>query len=682
MNKRTWEIDFLKCIAITGVIAIHAWQYFLGNSVNYFIWNYLHFVVAAFIFSSGYILSIKQEKKLKLPELLSWLKKRAARLLVPYYLYLAVHVSLLRVFPDFFSGPGLPQNMDAVLGSLVLTGGAESGWLVLLFIQMALIYGIYSLIINSKKSQIFYFLTFLTVTLILPFIPSARENYRLFMWLPWSLILFVSIWAGESDRKGSVKTEIYLKISLVSFLLFLLTFTVIKLQGIGQIRLIDHKYPPDILNLSYGLSITLFLFYLAKTFALKGKTAGAITYIARNSYALFFTHYIVLDLLLNLRSGFNIPVPAAVLFSLVFIISMTIVILINRIKALKKIIIAVIILAVILLITAFMIIRVNKTGTASNLSDTPTEAGKPAPVLHELSVAAMRQKKYPGSNIVIEQKLGSADSYEQYIASYLSEGLKIYALLTVPLGTKPKDGWPIIVFNHGYIPPEIYKTNERYVAYIDAFARNGYVVFKPDYRGNGNSQGKPEGAYYSPAYTVDDLNAIASIKKYRDVNPQKLGVWGHSLGGNITLRDMVIDPEIKAAVIWGGVVGSYDDLMNNWQRRVAYVPSQREMTHRNNNRQNLIKKYGTPKENPDFWNSLDPVFFIPDIQTPVQLHHGLSDDEVPADFSGSLYEKLIRAGKTAQLFTYENADHNISGASFALAMERSLGFFDKYLKSE
>ena len=57
----------------------------------------------------------------------------------------------------------------------------------------------------------------------------------------------------------------------------------------------------------------------------------------------------------------------------------------------------------------------------------------------------------------------------------------------------------MIVFNHGYIPPSQYRTTERYVAYVDGFASNGYIVFRPDYRGHDQSEGAPTGAYGSPA---------------------------------------------------------------------------------------------------------------------------------------------------------------------------------------
>lgn len=312
----------------------------------------------------------------------------------------------------------------------------------------------------------------------------------------------------------------------------------------------------------------------------------------------------------------------------------------------------------------------SNTATAPNISD-------------PLTISAMRQREYPGSAITIDRQLSDGSNYHQYLTYYYSDGLKIYALLTVPVGQKPVGGWPVILFNHGYIPPETYQTAPsvgQYASYTPYFSSAGYIVFKPDYRGNGNSDGTPEGAYYSPAYAIDDLNALASIKKYPDANPNRIGVWGHSMGGNITLRDLVVDPQdIKVAVIWGGVVGSYYDLMNNWQRRVRYVPSPRELALRNASRQNLITKYGSPSATNVFWNSADPTNFLKDITAPIQLDAGGSDEEVPVAFSQNLFDTLQSLGKTVELYTYPGDDHNISG-HVGEAMQRSLDFFNKYLK--
>lgn len=339
----------------------------------------------------------------------------------------------------------------------------------------------------------------------------------------------------------------------------------------------------------------------------------------------------------------------------------------------------VIILAIFIAAAVFVFVNTKK---ATRL-ETANQKVQSAVNLHPLAIEFLRSKNYPGSEISIEETLGPTASYNQYLASYKSEGLKIYALLTIPKGQKPKNGWPVILFNHGYIPPDIYRTTEKYVAYVDSFTRNGYIVFKPDYRGNGESEGEPEGAYYSPAYTVDDLNALAAIKNYKDSNPNKVGVWGHSLGGNITLRDLVIKPnDIKAAVIWGGVVGSYEDLMYNWRRTIPFTPSPKESATRNRTRTEMINKYGDPKTNPTFWHSIDPTYYLASVTAPIQLHASTSDETVPVEFSQSLYKKLQDLGKSTELYTYPGGDHNISSPNFEVAMQRSIEFFDKYLKSE
>lgn len=299
-----------------------------------------------------------------------------------------------------------------------------------------------------------------------------------------------------------------------------------------------------------------------------------------------------------------------------------------------------------------------------------------------LSIESLRKGSYPGSDLIIEETLASGSNYQRYIASYLSEGLKIYALLTVPNGTPPEEGFPAIVFNHGYIPPAQYRTTERYIAYTDAFSRNGYILIRPDYRGHGDSQGSPSGAYGSNDYTIDVLNALSSLKKYPGVNTQKIGMWGHSMGGFITLRAMVVNKDIKAGVIWAGVVASYQDLFERWRRRgvPSGTPSTTGTSTRGGSwRQTLSAQFGEPSHNPTFWNSLSANSFLKDISGPIQLHHGTADVSVPVEFSQTLEKQIQEVGKTAELYTYLGDDHNIA-SNFGIAAQRSVEFFDKYLK--
>ncbi len=324
--------------------------------------------------------------------------------------------------------------------------------------------------------------------------------------------------------------------------------------------------------------------------------------------------------------------------------------------------------------------------------------------LHPLAIESLRKGNYPGSDVVVEQTLDPGINYLRYIVSYKSEGLKIYALLTVPNGPKPSNGWPVVIFNHGFIPPAEYRTTERYIAYTDAFSTNGYIVFRSDYRGHGNSEGRAAGGYGSNDYTIDILNAVASVKKLKDptfhvisnevrdpqgispdgrndssviVDPNNIGMWGHSMGGFITLRSMIVNKDIKAGVIWGGVVASYPDLLSRWQRRSTISPT--PFPDSRGWRKRLVEQYGDPQKNPAFWNSISANSFLKDISGPIQLHHGTADEEVPVEFSEKLFDEMKKAGKEVELYTYEGDDHNISGNLYT-ALQRSVEFFDKYLK--
>jgi dipeptidyl aminopeptidase/acylaminoacyl peptidase len=297
-----------------------------------------------------------------------------------------------------------------------------------------------------------------------------------------------------------------------------------------------------------------------------------------------------------------------------------------------------------------------------------------------MQILALRQGSYPGSDILIEEELEPGDNYARYIASYQSEGFKIYALLTIPEGEMPSTGWPAIVFNHGYIPPDQYRTTERYVAYVDWLARNGFIVFRIDYRGHDRSEGEPRGAYGDPGYTVDVLNAVATLKRFSLVDPEHIGMWGHSMGGYLTLRSMVITTDIKAGVIWAGVVGSYPDLLSRWRRRGASIPTPSVPGFRGW-RSAWLEQYGSPEENPDFWNGISANTYLADLSGPVQLHHGTADESVPLEFSTTLYQQIQQVGKTVEFYTYEDDNHNLSNY-FSLAMTRTIEFFDHYLRDQ
>lgn len=311
----------------------------------------------------------------------------------------------------------------------------------------------------------------------------------------------------------------------------------------------------------------------------------------------------------------------------------------------------------------------------ANLADTALIDFDP----QELTIEWLRAQETPGSDIRIEETLVPGSNYSRYLVSYLSDGLRIDAYMTVPQGAPPPTGWPVVVFNHGYIPPDVYRPTERYIAYQDAFARNGYIVLRPDYRGHADSEGEPTGAYGSPGYAIDVLNAVASIKRYAAADPERIGLWGHSMGGYLTLRAMVVRDDIRAGVIWAGVVGSYADMLYNWRRPNSQPPPTVSANARRW-RTALIEEKGTPEENPEFWASISANSYLEDLSGPVQLHHGTLDTSVPVTFTRTLEDQIVAAGGTVEYYEYPGDDHNLA-ASLSTALARSVAFFDKYVEN-
>ena len=303
-----------------------------------------------------------------------------------------------------------------------------------------------------------------------------------------------------------------------------------------------------------------------------------------------------------------------------------------------------------------------------NNMSAPQEETKAEEIL-SMSIAALRAGKYPGGDFTIEKNLPNGTNYRQYIASYKSERFKIFGLLTVPLALKPEKGFPAVIFVHGYISPKQYSTTGNYPSYQATLARSGVVTFKPDLRGHGESEGEAVSAHYSEKYVVDVLYSLSYLKNYSEVDPARIGYWGHSNGGEMGLKLAVLTPDIKAFVFWAGVIGSSKDMLETYNDKIGFL---------RNESNPLVEEYGLPSQNPEFWKKIDPYFYLNDISASVELHHGTADDSVPIELSRHLNEELKKAGKKVEFFEYPGDDHNIAKNS-GLAWQRSIDFFKNNL---
>jgi dipeptidyl aminopeptidase/acylaminoacyl peptidase len=320
-----------------------------------------------------------------------------------------------------------------------------------------------------------------------------------------------------------------------------------------------------------------------------------------------------------------------------------------------------------------------RASAAAQSTSSPVQSATAAAVPNPLTIAAMRSRPYPASTLTVTRSDGDQGGYANTVVSFVSDGLTEYALMSVPDSSRPAKGWPVIVISHGYLDPATYRTDDAsYGQFIAAFARAGYAVLKPDYRGHGQSQGVAEGGYLSPVYTYDLLNLVSTLEADPRFDPGRIGLFGHSLGGYEVLRAMVISHDIRAVVFMAGVVGSLNDIFYSWPAtpRPTNEPSppivQQQVA------QSAIASNGTPQTNPGFWDSASPLNFVAASTAVVQINEDVADSAVPKLFSDHLDAALVAAGKSVEYHLYPGDDHQfISNRAAVLA--QMLTFYRAHL---
>ena len=329
----------------------------------------------------------------------------------------------------------------------------------------------------------------------------------------------------------------------------------------------------------------------------------------------------------------------------------------------------------------YLVIKKNDEGRNSfseNISILPVQSLTPTPFpFIELTIPYLRERSYESSLSDLQQT-SSNSNYISYLTSYDSDGFKVNGLLTKPAVEMPKGGFPAIVFVHGYISPANYSTLTSYSSYADFLAKNGFVVFKIDLRGHADSEGEAGGGYFGSDYIIDVLNARSALANSDFVNPEKVGVWGHSMAGNIALRSMV-SSDVPAVVIWAGAVYTYDDRVKYGINDSSFSISQLSPS-RSSKRQELFEKYGSPSAQSVFWQKVIPTNYLHDTKGAIQMHHAVDDNVVNIGYSRDLMEILDKTPIVHELHEYKNGGHNLMGSGFTQAMERTVEFFKNYLK--
>ncbi len=298
----------------------------------------------------------------------------------------------------------------------------------------------------------------------------------------------------------------------------------------------------------------------------------------------------------------------------------------------------------------------------------PSEQTVPSvalPVGSKYFIENLRKTMPQGKGLKIERVLSKTSAYQKLQISYKSGDLTISGVMYVPKGRPPQEGFPILILNHGLIHPSVYFSGRGSKREQEFFARRGYITIHPDYRGLAQSSPNPEKHHdFYVGYTQDAVSLIDALKGTNSklFDSKRIGMWGHSMGGGIVARVMVLRPEVRAFVLFAPISADVEDNF--------YELSEEEVEW-------LHQAYG--EAGSGAYRKMSPLEYFADVAAPVQLHHGTEDKDVPMGFSEKMYDTLTAYGKKAEFFKYPGEAHEF-GKAWQLAAERSLQFFDKYVK--
>lgn len=297
----------------------------------------------------------------------------------------------------------------------------------------------------------------------------------------------------------------------------------------------------------------------------------------------------------------------------------------------------------------------------------PTATTSPTPDPYaEWTIDHLEARSYGDGPLEVIEVLGANEAFTRTLITYPSDDLTIHGFMNVP--RQGEGPFPVIIALHGYIDPEAYNTLDYTTRYADSLAQSGYLVLHPNLRGYPPSD--PGSNLFRVGMAVDVLNLLSIVRAQGDMpgplqraDPERIGLWGHSMGGGISIRVMTVDPEVDAVLLYGSMSG---DEARNFTKILEWSEGERG-----------LEELAFPQEQ---LARVSPIFHLDRVRAPVSVHHGEADALVPLAWSLELCDRLGELEKSVECVTYPGQPHTFYGEGDLMLMQRAVEFFDRHLK--
>ena len=222
-------------------------------------------------------------------------------------------------------------------------------------------------------------------------------------------------------------------------------------------------------------------------------------------------------------------------------------------------------------------------------------------------------------------------------------GMKLCALMIKPPNFDPSRKYPVLI--HVYGGPQIQMVRNVWggsdFLWHEVMALKGYIVFELDNRGSANRGHAFETPIYHQLGKIELEDQLAGVKYLRSlpyVDPSRIGIWGWSYGGTMTLQALFNAPAVFKA---GVAVAPVSD----W-RLYDTAYTERYM--------------GRPQDDSEAYDNSSPVNQASGLRGKLMLAHGTGDDNVHfANTSEVLNALILRHSYPADVMIFPGRGHPI-----------------------
>jgi len=242
-----------------------------------------------------------------------------------------------------------------------------------------------------------------------------------------------------------------------------------------------------------------------------------------------------------------------------------------------------------------------------------------------------------------------------------SGGALLYGRVMKPAGFQEGIQYPAVVFVYGGPHSQTIRNSWAGAGLRQVMAHAGFVVWQLDSRGSAGRGHEWETKVYrqfGKQELADQLEGVDHLISMGFVDPKRVGVYGWSYGGFMTLYSMLHSP----AAFRAGVAGAP---VTDW-RNYDTIYTERYM--------------GIPAENEEAYRNSSPVHFAENLKGDLLLIHNIEDDNVLFQNTMQMSAKLQQAGRPFEMMVYSQKAHGVTGKERAHLYRTILDFFERRLK--